>query len=147
MSEDTSSKVTRTSTSNGGNVPHSQPIATFNIPVVPVPVPMVVSGLHGAQRVGRAKPRHWSLHEDNLLRQAVQRIWERDWKIIAECVPGRNHVQCLQRWKKALDPKLVKGPWSDAVRMFAATSVTHSKLIHSVFLGRRFAQPPCEKAW
>ena len=35
------------------------------------------------------------------------------WKLIAQQVPTRSHVQCLQRWKKALDPRLVKGPWSE----------------------------------
>ena len=27
-------------------------------------------------------------------------------------MPGRDHVQCVQRWKKALDPNLTKGPWT-----------------------------------
>ena len=66
-----------------------------------------------AAEVVRAKPRHWTQEEDDLLRRAVGRIGEQNWKQIAQGVPGRNHVQCLQRWKKALDPSLVKGPWSE----------------------------------
>ena len=31
---------------------------------------------------------------------------------IAKSVPGRNHAQCLQRWRKVLRPGLVKGHWS-----------------------------------
>ena len=35
--------------------------------------------------------------------------WEgKNWKAIAEHVPGRNHTQCLQRWRKTLQPGLVK---------------------------------------
>ncbi|CAM9544074.1 unnamed protein product [Discosporangium mesarthrocarpum] len=34
------------------------------------------------------------------------------WKTIATMVSSRNHVQCLQRWKKVLRPGLVKGQWS-----------------------------------
>ena len=33
---------------------------------------------------------------------------EKKWKFIAELVPGRNHTQCLQRWRKVLRPGLVK---------------------------------------
>ena len=46
-------------------------------------------------------------------KQAVRNFGEMSWKLIAQQVPTRSHVQCLQRWKKALDPRLVKGPWSE----------------------------------
>uniref|UniRef100_A0A7S2RQP0 Uncharacterized protein n=1 Tax=Mucochytrium quahogii TaxID=96639 RepID=A0A7S2RQP0_9STRA len=59
-----------------------------------------------------AAPRRWSEEEDALLRDAVIRHKEKNWKAIAEEVPGRNHVQCLQRWRKALDPAVVKGHWT-----------------------------------
>jgi hypothetical protein len=36
----------------------------------------------------------------------------RKWTKIAEFVPNRAHVQCMQRWKHALDPNLTKGPWT-----------------------------------
>ena len=38
----------------------------------------------------------------------------KNWKAIAEQVPGRDHVQCLQRWKKVLEPGLTKGQWTTA---------------------------------
>lgn len=57
-------------------------------------------------------PRRWTQEEDNLLLLSVQKHGARNWKKIAEDVPGRNHVQCLQRWRKALDPSVVKGHWS-----------------------------------
>jgi len=59
-----------------------------------------------------AKPRHWTPEEDAMLRQAVKVHGERNWKLIAEMVPGRNHTQCLQRWSKVLTPGLKKGQWS-----------------------------------
>jgi hypothetical protein len=57
-------------------------------------------------------PRRWTDEEDELLRDAVARHNEKNWKAIADQVPGRNHVQCLQRWRKALDPNVVKGHWT-----------------------------------
>lgn len=47
-----------------------------------------------------AKPRRWEPHEDELLTAAVKQCGEANWKSIAERVGSRNHVQCLQRWKK-----------------------------------------------
>mmetsp|Transcript_13828 Transcript_13828/g.16207 ORF Transcript_13828/g.16207 Transcript_13828/m.16207 type:complete len:486 (-) Transcript_13828:1034-2491(-) len=58
-------------------------------------------------------PRMWSKEEDDLLREAVKRIGEKNWKAISNAVPGRNYIQCLQRWKKALKPGLRKGHWSE----------------------------------
>lgn len=59
-----------------------------------------------------ATPRRWTKEEDDLLRQAVKKHQEKNWKAISNDVPGRNHVQCLQRWRKALDPNVVKGHWT-----------------------------------
>ncbi|EEY59971.1 myb-like DNA-binding protein, putative [Phytophthora infestans T30-4] len=59
----------------------------------------------------KAVPKRWTPEEDDKLREAVGRHGERNWKSIAEEVPGRNHTQCLQRWTKVLAPGLVKGHW------------------------------------
>ncbi|CAI5722836.1 unnamed protein product [Hyaloperonospora brassicae] len=59
----------------------------------------------------KAVPKRWTQEEDDRLREAVGRHGERNWKSIAEEVPGRNHTQCLQRWTKVLAPGLVKGHW------------------------------------
>ena len=37
---------------------------------------------------------------------------ECNWKAIAASVGSRNHMQCLQRWKKVLKPGITKGNWS-----------------------------------
>lgn len=60
----------------------------------------------------RQKPRHWSAAEDQALRDSVAEHNGKSWKKIASRVPGRNHVQCLQRWKKVLAPGLKKGAWT-----------------------------------
>jgi hypothetical protein len=45
-------------------------------------------------------PRKWTAEEDEALRQSVEANGSKNLKAIALGVPGRNHVQCLQRWKK-----------------------------------------------
>ena len=71
--------------------------------------------------------RHWTPEEDNALRAAMAQIVPHRWKLIAERVPGRDHIQCLQRWQKVLDPKLIKvrGPRS-AARAVPLPSGFHS---------------------
>lgn len=61
---------------------------------------------------GKTVGQRWTAQQDEALRLAVQKYNESNWKAIAECVEGRNHVQCLQRWKKVLQPGLVKGLWT-----------------------------------
>lgn len=70
---------------------------------------------NGPQYVGclpMQQPRKWSPQEDELLRLAVRDIGARHWKQVAERVPGRNHVQCLQRYLRVLQPGLKKGHWT-----------------------------------
>lgn len=44
--------------------------------------------------------------------KAVEKYGERNWRHVAQAVGTRTHIQCQQRWKKALRPGLVKGAWS-----------------------------------
>lgn len=65
----------------------------------------------GARKPG-VVPNMWSAEEDEMLAKAVKKHGDNNnWREVAEEVPGRNHLQCLQRWKKALRPGLVKGHW------------------------------------
>ena len=60
-------------------------------------------------------PGYWTPEDDANLRKALAMYPEntpRLWKNIAQHVPGRTHVQCLQRWTKVLRPGLIKGAWS-----------------------------------
>lgn len=49
-----------------------------------------------------------------MLRIAVSEHGGKNWKKIAMAAFGdsKSDVQCLHRWQKVLDPKLVKGPWT-----------------------------------
>lgn len=47
-----------------------------------------------------ARPRLWTEEEDERLRMAVEHYGGKNWKKIAEAVPGRNSVQCLQVCKR-----------------------------------------------
>jgi nuclear transport factor 2 (NTF2) superfamily protein len=62
--------------------------------------------------VRRSKKGGWTLEEDNILTQAVEKYGGKNWKKIAEFLRGRTGVQCLHRWQKVLNPSLVKGPWT-----------------------------------
>jgi len=65
----------------------------------------------GARKPG-VQPRMWTAEEDELLRASVKKHGEKNWRKISDEIPNRSHLQCLQRWKKALRPGLVKGHWS-----------------------------------
>ena len=54
----------------------------------------------------------WSKDEDLLLKNAVDQLGAKQWRQIAELVPGRTSIQCLHRWTKILKPGLVKGSWT-----------------------------------
>lgn len=60
---------------------------------------------------GEQKPRtKWTIEQDNKLRESVQLHDGKNWKKIAYDAFGhsKTDVQCLHRWQKVLDPKLVK---------------------------------------
>ncbi|XP_022738805.1 uncharacterized protein LOC111291381 isoform X2 [Durio zibethinus] len=59
------------------------------------------------QRVGR-----WTHAEDKYLKVAVMLFGPKNWKKIAEVVPGRTQVQCRERWVNSLDPALNLGIWT-----------------------------------
>jgi len=67
----------------------------------------------GEMSVKKAAKSNWSKDEDTVLAKAVAQNKGRNWKRIAEALPGRTDVQCLHRWQKVLNPELVKGPWTE----------------------------------
>ncbi|KAH7477349.1 hypothetical protein KRP22_001260 [Phytophthora ramorum] len=97
----------------------------------------------------KSNPRRWSKHEDESLRLAVERSGERNWKAIADQVPGRNHTQCLQRWTKVLKPGLIKGHWTpeeDAkLRDLVAEGKKNWGQVASLIPGRTSKQ--CRERW
>lgn len=60
----------------------------------------------------KAKPHRWAKAQDEALRAAVQQFGAKNWKLIAESIPGRDAAQCMQRWTKSLHPSITKGRWS-----------------------------------
>lgn len=67
------------------------------------------------RKCGTKKKRvRWTQQEDDKLRRAVAIHNGKNWKKIAETAFNneKTDVQCLHRWQKVLDPKLVKGPWT-----------------------------------
>ncbi|GMF65249.1 unnamed protein product [Phytophthora lilii] len=83
--------------------------------------PVAANGENSENSNGNTEPvedpeapttKRWTKSQDAALRESVRIHGEKNWKAIAELVPGRNHAQCLQRWRKVLKPGLVKGHWS-----------------------------------
>eukprot|EP00943_MAST-04B_sp_MAST-4B-sp1_P003020 g3020.t1 len=60
----------------------------------------------------KSKIKRWTEEQDNQLRVAVKEHGEKNWKAIADCVPGRTDSQCLHRWTKVLNPQIKKGLWT-----------------------------------
>ncbi|KAJ8600198.1 hypothetical protein CTAYLR_001989 [Chrysophaeum taylorii] len=60
----------------------------------------------------KARPRRWTDAEDAALCEGVRKFGERTWKSIALAVGTRDHMQCLQRWKKVIKPGMLRGHWS-----------------------------------
>ena len=56
----------------------------------------------------------WSKEEDLELKRLVD-IHGEQWARVSSYFSDRNEVQCQQRWGKVLNPKLIKGPWTQAV--------------------------------
>ncbi|EPQ59573.1 hypothetical protein GLOTRDRAFT_34698 [Gloeophyllum trabeum ATCC 11539] len=54
----------------------------------------------------------WTEEEDNRLRRAVE-AYGHAWLEVATCVPGRSNEQCRDRWNERLNPKVIKGKWSE----------------------------------
>lgn len=46
----------------------------------------------------RKKKGKWSPNEDKRLKVAVMFFGEKNWRNIAQYVPGRDHVQCRERY-------------------------------------------------
>ncbi|KAM6977363.1 v-myb avian myeloblastosis viral oncogene homolog-like 2a [Aplochiton taeniatus] len=54
----------------------------------------------------------WTHEEDENLKILVNNFGQQDWKTIASFLPGRGDYQCMHRFKRYLDPNLIKGAWT-----------------------------------
>ena len=58
--------------------------------------------------------KNWTRNEDNRLLAGIHRFGLNNWTKVAEFVGNnRTKAQCSQRWMRGLDPKIVKGPWTE----------------------------------
>jgi hypothetical protein len=48
----------------------------------------------------------WTADEDSKLKNSVQMHGGNDWVAIAALVPSRTKIQCYQRWRRDLDPRV-----------------------------------------
>lgn len=92
----------------------------------------------------------WTLEEDDLLREAVEKFEGKNWKKISSHVEGKNEVQCLHRWQKVLKPGLIKGPWTQQeddflAKLVSINSVKSWSLIARQLQGRMGKQ--CRERW
>ncbi|XP_074317891.1 transcription factor MYB119-like [Silene latifolia] len=59
----------------------------------------------------------WTIEEDRLLIQLVERYGIRKWSQIAQLLNGRIGKQCRERWHNHLRPDIKKDIWSEAEDM------------------------------
>jgi hypothetical protein len=92
----------------------------------------------------------WSKNEDALLKELVLKHGAKSWKKISSHFRNRTDVQCLHRWQKVLNPKLVKGPWTEqedqvVLEMVTKFGAKNWSMIASALSGRIGKQ--CRERW
>ncbi|XP_074357243.1 uncharacterized protein LOC141696975 isoform X1 [Apium graveolens] len=61
----------------------------------------------------RKRKGKWIPNEDKRLKVAAMFFGAKNWRSVAQYVPGRDHVQCRERWKNCLDPSVKLDEWSE----------------------------------
>ncbi|XP_040901715.1 v-myb avian myeloblastosis viral oncogene homolog-like 2a isoform X2 [Toxotes jaculatrix] len=92
----------------------------------------------------------WTQEEDENLKILISNFGKKDWRTIASFLPGRTEFQCMHRWKKHLDPDLVKGFWTKEedekiVELVGTYGTRHWTLIARHLKGRLGKQ--CRERW
>ncbi|EAY22676.1 Myb-like DNA-binding domain containing protein [Trichomonas vaginalis G3] len=54
----------------------------------------------------------WTREEDEMIIKFVQENGTKNWKKLAEILPGRLGKQCRERWRNHLDPNVNRSPWT-----------------------------------
>lgn len=54
----------------------------------------------------------WSPEEDQILLEAYKQNDGKNWRQIADALPGRTHSQCIHRYSKVLNPVVTKAAWT-----------------------------------
>ncbi|KAL7398214.1 hypothetical protein ABVT39_006192 [Epinephelus coioides] len=92
----------------------------------------------------------WTQEEDENLKILINNFGKKDWKTISSFFPGRTEFHCMHRWKKHLDPDLVKGFWSKEedekiIELVGRYGTKHWSLIAKQLKGRLGKQ--CRERW
>jgi len=56
------------------------------------------------------KVNFWTEEEDKILKEKAKEFNFKNWKSIANFIPGKNSIQCSARFRR-IKPGLIKGPW------------------------------------
>ncbi len=54
----------------------------------------------------------FSLHEDELLKEWIEKIGPKHWEQCGKFIQGRSGKQCREHWNNCLNPELIKGDWT-----------------------------------
>jgi myb proto-oncogene protein len=60
---------------------------------------------------GSGKP--WTPEEDCKLAELVKKHGTTNWYMISTYFDDRRSAECYHRWCKKIDPKIIKGKWSN----------------------------------
>ena len=86
------------------------------------------------------KKGQWSLHEDKLLKEWIEKNGPVKWEQCGRFIHGRSGKQCREHWSNCLNPALVKGDWTAEedfliMHFYEKCNGSWKKIIH-LFNGR-----------
>ena len=86
------------------------------------------------------KKGQWSLHEDKLLKEWIEKNGPTKWEQCGRFIHGRSGKQCREHWSNCLNPSLVKGDWTAEedfliMHFYEKCNGSWKKIIH-LFNGR-----------
>jgi hypothetical protein len=76
-------------------------------------VSMQTCNTQSPSRPGTSPGRQYRTYrEDRNLVQIVKQVETKDWNRVASLIQTRTRSQCSQRWRRSLDPEILKSGWS-----------------------------------
>jgi hypothetical protein len=86
------------------------------------------------------KKGQWSLHEDRLLKEWIEKNGPTKWEQCGRFIHGRSGKQCREHWSNCLNPSLIKGDWTAEedfliMHFYEKCNGSWKKIIH-LFNGR-----------
>jgi hypothetical protein len=62
------------------------------------------------KNIEKKKVNFWTEEEDEILKEKAKEFNFKNWKLIANFIPGKNSIQCSARFRR-IRPGLIKGAW------------------------------------